>query len=131
MRGAATAVTASKRPLARAVTSLACVTVSPVETMVQPYHPYVESEVQGALGALRRRDAGSVRHARRLFEPGLDGASRPLAPRDDEHGVVSRHGPDDLGPPGGIEREPECLGAPRRCLQHKRSEERRVGKECC
>jgi len=60
-----------------------------------------------------------VAPARRRLSRACPPSPRPLASGDDEHGVVSRHRPDDLGPPGGVEREPERLGAPRRRFQHE------------
>src|SRR5207244_8156493 len=57
---------------------------------------------------------GLLRNAAKLLQSGLDGAAGALAARDDEHRVVTRDRADDLGPPRGVDREPERLRAARR-----------------
>src|SRR6266853_2888514 len=52
-----------------------------------------------------------------LFQPHLHGAATSLAASDDQNGIVTSDGADDLVPAGAVEREAQRLRAARRRLQ--------------
>src|SRR5881296_3105923 len=70
-----------------------------------------------AATALRKCAEFSCGESCELFQPHLDGAAASLAASDDQNGIVTSDGADDLAPAGAVERQAQRLRAARRRLQ--------------
>src|SRR6266568_1363320 len=80
-----------------------------------------------AATALRKCAEFSCGESCELLQPHLDGAAAPLAATDDQNGIVTSDGADDLAPPGAVERQAQR--GSRRRLQHEQRADALGGNE--
>src|SRR5207245_6246476 len=69
----------------------------------------ISAQVGHFVSSVTTGTRGLLRNAAKLLQSGLDGAAGAVGARDDEPRVVTRDRADDLGPPRGVDREPERL----------------------